>query len=310
MHIRDGVAEREEIEAVIGAVAADHQHGGLAGHLDRLAPTHEASLDGGGGAIHHAGEDRRARGKAAGRSRCRGDAADDLRTGERRRQLGRVEFHGRDQLGGPTLGRAVEEHGERPHGVVHAERAAEPVGDVAVGLEHLVGAGIQVGRMLLEPEQLGGQEVGVDAAAVDGGDTLLADYLTQPGALFFRPAVHPDKGRTERLAGAVDGHKRRRLVADRDGGDLLGVDAGLCQHTPDDLAGCAPPVLRILFSPVGMWVGRRVFLARLRHDAAFAIAEDGLGAGGADIDAGQVDVAHSSHPISHGSHTIRQAPCS
>ena len=88
-----------------------------------------------------------------------------------------------DQLGGPALGGAVKEHGERPHGVVHAVCAAEPVGDVAVGLEHLVGARIEVGRVFLEPEQLRCQEVRVDAAAVDGGDPVLADSRAQPARI-------------------------------------------------------------------------------------------------------------------------------
>ena len=108
-------------------------------------------------------------------------------------------------------------------------------------------------HMVQQPADLAAGEVGVNDQA-----RLARDQVAVAGALEIvaepgRPAVLPDDGVMDGLAGpAVPDDRRLALIGDADGGDVSGPQSGAGQRRPGDFELAGPNLQRVMLDPAGL----------------------------------------------------------
>ena len=118
------------------------------------------------------------------------------------------------------------------------------------------------------------------ARFVDGvGAAKLGHALT----LGLGTLVGPDDAGTQGRAISANGHAAHHLAAKANGSDIGRGNAGLGQQLPAGHADGPPPVVRILFGPVGLGVTRFVAGKRAADLPSVCVKEGGFVAGRTQI---------------------------
>ena len=113
----------------------------------------------------------------------------------------------------------------------------------------------------------------------------------EPLAEVRRPAILPDDGVVDRLAGlAIPDDGRFALVGDADGRDVLRAHLRPPERFDGDADLRRPDLLRVVLDPPGARKDLREFLLRDRADRAVVIEDDGARAGRALVE--RKDVRH------------------
>src|SRR5690606_7710841 len=101
--------------------------------------------------------------------------------------------------------------------------------------------------------------------------------------------VLPDDRAVDRLAGrAIPYDRRLALVGDADRRDVVAGDAGVGEGDPDDGAGVAPDLVRVVLDPAGLREVLAVLPLAGADDAAAVVEDDRAGARGSLVDGDDV----------------------
>jgi hypothetical protein len=134
--------------------------------------------------------------------------------------------------------------------------------------------------VLLDPQQFRCGEAGHREIA---GDLTARRHGALEGrALRGAAAIVPQDRRPQRPVGGVEERRAVHLAGEPDGANLA---AALRVEPYDGAIGCGPPIRRILFRPAGMRARDGKWRSCLAGDGPAVVDQDGLDAGGPDVDA-------------------------
>src|SRR5690606_11511553 len=148
-----------------------------------------------------------------------------------------------------------------------------------------------------QPEKLRLGPGGRGPVAADRQDLVAMAFL-QLARLRAAARIAPEDGRADDLALRILEHGRVGACAERDGGDVPGLQPGLRKSAGYGRAQRAPPVGRVLLAPARPRTAGAKLRARRAAHRAVAIDDHRLEAAGADVDAHEVRVAHARFPAS------------
>ena len=178
--------------------------------------------------------------------------AEDLVRGDLARQGGARDMRERDQLVVDRVRREIDEAGlERPV-LLDRALAREPPVDVVVGAEHGGDAGEDLGLVPLDPAQLGGDELLVDAVAGLGEKGLLVDLGAQLLDLGAAARVALLDARPEQAPGASSSTTAGSMPVTPTAAISAGDDAARAHELAHDRADVRPPLRRVFLRPAGM----------------------------------------------------------
>ncbi len=287
VHSRQRVRQRDQRRLRQPAVVGDDDDRRGPCHLHRDSRLGHAGLQRRRGAVDGSGHHRSSSPQSAGLGGLDRDFALNVVPLHHLGELLRLDSAGGAQRLGP-LARGVVAHLQQ-NGVrrVHGNPPGQPVVDIPVHLDELPGLLQHLGLMIAQPQQSRGHIEGIGPVAGDAIDILRAQQFGQSDRLCFGAPVHPDHRRTKWFTGAVQRQQSGRLGTHSHSQHPFRPMLHLRQRPANGLAGCLPPVLRLLLHPPGAKVMQRILRLANGAEVSAKVQKNGLHGTGSGIDSEQ-----------------------
>ena len=217
-----------------------------------VAGADDACAERGRDVVRRAADNRRSGSQPAFRRALIGDGAQDFVRGDFAGQGAPRNMGERDQRVVDRVRCEVDEPGFQRPVLLDGALTREPPVDIVVGAEHGGDAREDLGLMPLDPSELRGDKLLIDAVAGFGEKRLLVDLGAK--LLDFRAAARIAllNAGPQQAPGRIEQHDRRQHAGHADRGDVGGRDAARAQKLAHDLADIAPPLLGIFLRPTNM----------------------------------------------------------